>query len=155
MAKVWQIADKPTLDTSIWIKSLLVNTDLSNMASDWLASVRSVNPKLGYQVLTWGFFVIKVRWHGLSYRYNSVTWQDFTYTFDSSRSYMVIHFICSIETKMLSFWRNLHHWLHWTLSNDNFQCSQWWWFHQNDNISVSVSANMKTSLYQTFPHYWA
>ena len=22
--------------------------------------------------------------------------------------------------------------------NDNFQCSQWWKFHQNDNISISV-----------------
>ena len=25
--------------------------------------------------------------------------------------------------------------------NDNFQCSQWWKFHQNDNISVSVSSS--------------
>ena len=42
------------------------------------------------------------------------------------------------ETKLLSFWRNFHHWLHWKLSFDNFQCSQWWKFNQNDNISISV-----------------
>ena len=42
------------------------------------------------------------------------------------------------EMQMLSFWWNYHHWLHWKLSNDNFQYSQWWKFRQNDNISVSV-----------------
>ena len=26
--------------------------------------------------------------------------------------------------------------------NDNFQCSQWWKFHQNDDIFVSVNANL-------------
>ena len=39
------------------------------------------------------------------------------------------------ETKG-SFWRNFHHWLHWKLSkNDNFQCSQWWKFNQNEDVS--------------------
>ena len=44
------------------------------------------------------------------------------------------------ETGMLSFWRNFHHWLHWKLSQDNFQCSKWWkfQFRQNDDIFVSV-----------------
>ena len=42
------------------------------------------------------------------------------------------------ETEMLLFWRNFHHWLHWSCHFDNFQCSQWWKFRQNDNIFVSV-----------------
>ena len=35
------------------------------------------------------------------------------------------------ETEMLAFCRNFHHRLPW---NDNFQCSQWWKFHQNNYI---------------------
>ena len=44
------------------------------------------------------------------------------------------------ETKMSSFWRNCHHWLHWKMSFwfGNLRCSQWWKFHTHDNISVSV-----------------
>ena len=72
----------------------------------------------------------------------------------------------STEAETLSFWWNFNHWLHqklsfWQLSVqpvikflfdeilitdcteschfDNFRCSQWWRFRQNDDISVSVS----------------
>ena len=44
--------------------------------------------------------------------------------------------------EMSSFWSNFHHWLHWKLSNDNFQCGQWWRFHQNDDVFVSVYATV-------------
>ena len=38
--------------------------------------------------------------------------------------------------------------------NDNFQCSQWWKFHQNDNISVSVYiCNMYTMYHAATQHY--
>ena len=40
------------------------------------------------------------------------------------------------EKEKSSFWWNVHHWLHWKLSK--WQCSQWWKFHQNDDIFVSV-----------------
>ena len=43
------------------------------------------------------------------------------------------------ETEMSSFWLNFSRWLHWKLSNDNFQCSQRWKFRQNDEIFVSVT----------------
>ena len=41
------------------------------------------------------------------------------------------------EMKM-SFWWNFRHWLHWKFSFDNFQCSQWRKFHQNGDIFVSM-----------------
>ena len=51
------------------------------------------------------------------------------------------YFSTNTETKMLSFWWQFHHWLHWRLSNDNLQCRQWWKFRQNDNIHVSLNRN--------------
>ena len=36
-----------------------------------------------------------------------------------------------LKRKCQSFWRNFHRWLH--------QFSQWWKFHQNEDISVSVN----------------
>ena len=50
----------------------------------------------------------------------------------------VIFRILNTETERLPFGRNFHHLLHRKLSNDNFQCSQWWKFQQND-ISASVT----------------
>ena len=42
------------------------------------------------------------------------------------------------ETEMSSFDKIFINGCTWSCQNDNFQCSQWWKFHQNDDISVSV-----------------
>ena len=41
------------------------------------------------------------------------------------------------DMKNLSFWLNFHHWLH--CHFDNFQCSQWWKSHQNEDISLAMN----------------
>ena len=50
--------------------------------------------------------------------------------------YNCIKCLCT-ETEMCSFWRKFRHWLHRKLSNDNFRCSLWLKFRQND-IFVSM-----------------
>ena len=49
------------------------------------------------------------------------------------------------ETVMLSFWQQFRHWLHRKLSNDNFRCSQWRKFRQND-ISLTYQNASRRSL---------
>ena len=37
---------------------------------------------------------------------------------------------------------------------DNFQCSQWWKFHQNEDISVSVYGIYYHKDVEIYPNYW-
>ena len=52
--------------------------------------------------------------------------------------HMFVVYDAITETEMSSFWWNFVTGCTGSCQNDNFQCSQWQKFHQNDNISVSV-----------------
>ena len=51
---------------------------------------------------------------------------------------LYLTFLPKFPEMEMSFWQNVHRWLHWKLQLGNSWCRRCWQFHQNDNTPFSI-----------------